>query len=252
MAVNTGWIVQWFQVECWWNNIWNTLSMSLLAWRLRLLKNIFLLRTCISSTVMRKEATLVPIIALDRDQTTTRQAYGYYLTNYLYLDQSARYTKVRFYSSYDFQLKYKVTVFVIQIPTGSTQIVYQLFHNHSPHTVFHLTCWFFGSWTTNAAVCCCFFIFFLFNRCLCLFHLRWDRTATLLVLTFRLFSLFQTKITSVKCASVQQTKHWPHHKRWFWPRSRETMVCCVCAGEETFCVFPLDFWTNWWKERDEK
>lgn len=38
--------------------------MSLLAWRLRLLKNIFLLRMCISSIVMSKEATLVPMIEL--------------------------------------------------------------------------------------------------------------------------------------------------------------------------------------------
>ena len=41
--------------------------MSLLAWRLRLLKNIFLLRMCISSMVISKDATLVPMIELDKD-----------------------------------------------------------------------------------------------------------------------------------------------------------------------------------------
>lgn len=42
--------------------------MSLLACRLRLLKNIFLLRMCISSIVMSSEATLVPMIELEKDQ----------------------------------------------------------------------------------------------------------------------------------------------------------------------------------------
>lgn len=41
-----------------------TLSMSRLACRLRLLKNIFLLRTCISSIVINKDAKLVPMIPL--------------------------------------------------------------------------------------------------------------------------------------------------------------------------------------------
>lgn len=48
-----------------------TLSMSLLAWRLRLLKNIFLLRTCISSMVIRRAATLVPTMALGREGELT-------------------------------------------------------------------------------------------------------------------------------------------------------------------------------------
>lgn len=55
-------------VALWFLSVKLTLSMSLLAWRLRLLKNIFLLSTCISSIVMSRETAPVPTMELDQEQ----------------------------------------------------------------------------------------------------------------------------------------------------------------------------------------